>query len=434
MKILHFFEKCYVIVTLIFLSGAGVAGRVGAGGTAPAPQPWENYGRLLVCVTLAPLLILHFREVMDGVRQSGWLIALCALAVVSGAWAHDPRFVIRHAIFLGVVTLFGIYISTCFEWEEQLDLFGWTMVLVVIGSALVAAFIPSYGLSHDLHTGAVKGIYPQKNNLGAMMSFSIITFLFAKPKGVPSLIRIATLIGSCVLLVLASSATAVAGLAGCLALYPVWRMFRSSKTNAVLLWISALPVVGMLLVLAAVNFDVIAKLAGRSSTLSDRIPLWTGVLGAIGKKPWFGYGFDIFWLEWSGALYKIVYVMTGWHPPHAHNGYLDIVLSVGIVGLLIFAVGFFINIWRAGSLSRIDGIHGAKWPFFVLLFFGIVNLGESYILRLMSFFWIPYTVIYVSSALLLVQEQTDESSEQAAEAVDTDDNGRVNGILPGYST
>jgi exopolysaccharide production protein ExoQ len=434
MKILHNFERFYVVAVMIFLSGAGVAGRVGAGGTAPAPQLWQNYGRLLVCATLAPLLLLHFRQVMEGVRHSGWLIALCGLAGASCLWAHDPRFVVRHAIFVCVVTMFGIYIATCFEWEEQLNLFGWTMVLVVVSSGIVAAFIPSYGLSHDLHTGAVKGIYPQKNHFGAMMSFSIITFLFARPKGVPNILKIATVIGSAVLLILASSATAIVALVGCLACYPLWLLFKSSKTNNFLLWVAALPVVGIGLVLATANFDIVAKLAGRSATLSDRIPLWNGILGAIAKRPWFGYGFDIFWLEWSQDLYKIVYVMTGWHPPHAHNGYLDIVLSMGIVGLVVFMVGFIINVWRAGKLSKVSGVYAANWPFFVLLFFGIVNLAESFILRLMSFFWIPYVAIYVSSALLLEQAQTEEFSDEVAETIATDDGGHVNGALPGYST
>jgi exopolysaccharide production protein ExoQ len=434
MKILHFFEKIYVVVVLIFLSGAGVAGRVGAGGTPPPPQPWEVIGRLIVCATLAPLLLLHFRKIISGVRHSGWLIGLSVFAVISCGWAQDPRFVFRHGVFLCVVTAFGIYVATCFEWDEQLDMFGWMTVLVVVGSALVAIYIPSYGLSTDLHVGAVKGMYPQKNNLGAMLSFGILTFLFAKPKGVPVWVRIPTLVGACILLILSSSATAIVGLAGCLAIYPLWQLYRASKRNAFLLWISAVPVIGLGAVIAATNLEFFTKLAGRSATLSDRIPLWQGVVEAIGRKPFLGYGYDIFWTVYSQDLYKIEWVMRNWRPPHAHNGYLDVLLSMGIVGLAVFMVGFVINVWRASRLARIDSIYAAKWPLFILLFFAIVNLGESYILRLMSFFWIPYVVIYVSSALLLAQAETEEVTEQPAEALDTDDPGHVDGIVPGYST
>ena len=74
--------------------------------------------------------------------------------------------------------------------------------------------------------------------------------------------------------------------------------------------------------------------------------------------------------------------MTGWHPPHAHNGYLDIVLSMGIVGLVVFMVGFIINVWRAGKLSKVSGVYAANWPFFVLLFFGKSSVSK--IQRLVS--------------------------------------------------
>jgi exopolysaccharide production protein ExoQ len=434
MTILRSLEKLYVLIVLVFLSGAGVAGTIGAGGTPPPPQPWEVIGRLIVCATLAPLLILHYRRVLEGLRHSGWLIALCSFALASAMWSNDPRFVLRHAIFLSVVTLFGIYIATCFEWGEQLDLFGWMSILVVAGSALVAAFIPSYGLSHDLHFGVVKGLYPQKNNLGAMMAFAILTFVFAKPRGIPSWLRFSTLMGACVLLVLSSSATAIVALVLCLAAYPLPRLFRVSKARAFLLLASVTPLFAIGLALAAVNFDVIAKAAGRNSTLSDRIPMWATVMDAIGRKPWFGYGFDVFWTEWSGDLVKVKYVMHGWRPPHAHNGYLDVVLSVGIVGLLVFIGGFVTNLWRAGGMLKNDEIHGARWPFFVLLFFAIVNMGESYILRLMSFFWIPYVAIYVSAALLAIEERREVSVELSNERTGADGGESLNGVLPGYST
>jgi exopolysaccharide production protein ExoQ len=186
--------------------------------------------------------------------------------------------------------------------------------------------------------------------------------------------------------------------------------------------------------LAIRNFDIIAEAAGRSSTLTSRIPMWKEVLNAIGRHPWWGYGYDVFWVEWSRDLQKVLYVLSGWRPPHAHNGYLDILLSVGIVGLLIFFGGFITSLWRAGSLFRANESSSAKFALFVLLFLAVLNLGESYILRLMSFFWIPYVTIYVSLALAQV-----EGRQLATETAASDDGGDgevsgVNGILPGYQT
>ena len=62
---------------------------------------------------------------------------------------------------------------------------------------------------------------------------------------------------------------------------------------------------------------------------------------------------------------------------HAHNGYLDILLAMGVVGLLVFLGGFVTSIWRAAKLFQANEIPGAKWPLFVLLFFAVFNLAES---------------------------------------------------------
>ena len=85
MKILRNLEKVYVVVALFFLTGAGVAGNVGAGGMAgrALPQVWENVARLIFCATLFPLLVIHWRKLLAAALRSSWIVALCGLAVAS---------------------------------------------------------------------------------------------------------------------------------------------------------------------------------------------------------------------------------------------------------------------------------------------------------------------------------------------------------------
>ena len=433
MSILRTLEKLYVVSVLLFLTGIGEQAPIAANGLAGRMQPqiWENIGRLIVCGTLLPLLIIHRKKVMDGLRHSGWLIALCGVALASTAWSFDPRFTLRHAIFLCVVTLLGILIATAFSWDEQLTLFGWMSVLVVWGCAFTAVFIPSYGIAADAHLGAVKGFYPQKNVMSAMIVFAILTFVFAKPKGLPSWLRNITLIGACVLLVLSNSATSFVALGFCLAMYPGIHLLRVSRPKTLPLWIALLPVLVMSAWLVIANFDFVAEAVGRNSTLTDRIPMWKEVLHAIGRHPWLGYGFDRFWTEWSDDLAKVIYMLGGYRPPHAHNGYLDVLLSLGIVGLLVFIGGLITALWRAAQLFKADEIHAAKWPLFVLMFFTVVNLGESFILRLMSFFWIPFVSIYVSMAMMQAEAAQLAPARRDVQAGEVADDG---GIVPEYQT
>jgi exopolysaccharide production protein ExoQ len=436
MTILQNLEKAYVVAALLFLTGAGVAGNIGAGGLAghAQPQPWENVARLAFCATLLPFLMIHWRKVFHGLRHSGWIVALCGLALLSTVWSYDPRFTLRHAIFLWAVTLFAVFIASCYDWDEQMNLFGWLSVLVVFGSACAAIFLPAYGLSTDLHLGSVKGIYPQKNTMSAMVVFVILVLVFGKPKAIPGWLRTTTLIGACILLILSNSATALVALLFCIAMYPVVHLMRIPSRKTLPVWVPLVPLFAMGALLAIGNFDIIAESAGRNATLTSRIPMWKEVLNAIGRNPWLGYGYDVFWVEWSRDLQKVLYVLGGWRPPHAHNGYLDILLSVGIVGLLIFFGGFITSLRRAGRVFRANESCSAKFALFVLLFFAVLNLGESYILRLMSFFWIPYVTIYVSLGLAQVELKQLASETAGFDEGEVGEASGVNVALPGYQT
>ena len=111
-----------------------------AGQTSPVPE--DRIGELLVCLILVPLLIVHSKKIFHALRHSGWIIALCSLAIASAAWSSDPRLTLRRGILLTAITMFAVYVASCFEWDEQLDLFGWLSVIAVVGSAFMAIFVP----------------------------------------------------------------------------------------------------------------------------------------------------------------------------------------------------------------------------------------------------------------------------------------------------
>lgn len=96
---------------------------------------------------------------------------------------------------------------------------------------------------------------------------------------------------------------------------------------------------------------------GRDPTLHGRTVIWNQVLGMT-ANPLLGAGFESFWL---GERLKKMWGMYYWHPNQAHNGYLEVFLNLGWVGIALFAVvlvmgyqnavGAFRRDWRAGSLK-----------------------------------------------------------------------------------
>jgi len=94
-----------------------------------------------------------------------------------------------------------------------------------------------------------------------------------------------------------------------------------------------------------------AFMMGRSdsentSNLSNRAPLWSELMESVEQRPWAGVGYEAFW---TPARVESVSADQGWAVPHAHNTYLDQALSMGVVGLLLYAgmmVGAVVIAWR----------------------------------------------------------------------------------------
>ncbi len=78
-------------------------------------------------------------------------------------------------------------------------------------------------------------------------------------------------------------------------------------------------------------FEKIADLTGHESTLMGRAELW-GELLALHTNPIFGVGFESFWL---GDNANPIWDVRWWHVDEAHNGYLEVYLDLGLVGLFL---------------------------------------------------------------------------------------------------
>jgi exopolysaccharide production protein ExoQ len=90
----------------------------------------------------------------------------------------------------------------------------------------------------------------------------------------------------------------------------------------------------VLCVLAQSMFDVwghFLQVLGKNETLTDRTDVWRDVL-EIHINPLLGAGFESFWL---GDRLKIMWDKWPFHPVQAHNGYLEMYLNLGLVGLTI---------------------------------------------------------------------------------------------------
>ncbi len=148
-------------------------------------------------------------------------------------------------------------------------------------------------------------------------------------------------------------------------------------------------------VITAVEFlPEILRLLHRDPTLTGRTRLWAQSLQAIFKRPLLGYGYGAFWLGLRGQSANIAFI-TNWTAPHAHNGFIDVWLSLGGVGLALFAYSLLqatVRIWR---LLRAGLLEQGIWMVSLILLIITFNVGESVLISAPSLMWILYVTAVV---------------------------------------
>jgi O-antigen ligase len=140
----------------------------------------------------------------------------------------------------------------------------------------------------------------------------------------------------------------------------------------------------VVLALAAVglfaNIDRFFGIFNRSTSLTGRIPMWSHVFETyFSKRPMLGYGFNAFWYVESHRVE--VGLAAGYPDPIviADNGFLDILINTGYVGIILFLL-FYCGVWwcSIAYASRARDINGF-FPVIVMLYSLAANLTWSLI-------------------------------------------------------
>lgn len=345
------------------------------------------------------LLAWRAREAARAALRHGMTLALVAMAVASVAWSAAPEITLRRSFALVGTTALGVYLASRWEARTLLRLLAVALGAAAALSLVFAVALPALGVDQGVHAGAWRGVFTQKNTLAQVMVLGAIACALTAPA-----LRRGRWVawggaGLCTLLVVGStSKTGLALLLTFAALVPLLRLLRGHPSKAMIALAFGVLVAGLGGVVAAANTERVLSALGRDATLTGRTELWVAVGERIAEHPVLGHGYSAFWLGRTGASAPVLEAV-GWDAPHAHNGALDLALDLGLLGLLLYAAGYFLAVARgAAALRRTPGPEGA-WPLVFLLLVLLYNVTESVILRSNNLFWVLY-VATVCSALL----------------------------------
>ncbi|MEZ5571247.1 MAG: O-antigen ligase family protein [Halioglobus sp.] len=345
---------------------------------------------------------------------------LLGLAFASMLWSGEPQVTFRRAFALAGTTLVGIYLALRYTPRQFLMLLLGVSAVFALSSIAMVMLWPQKGLMQvstvfaDVHKGRWRGIFVHKNHLASLMAVGIVTATGLLTGRGKQLLAAGLMLLVCLgLLLLAESLTSLLATATALLAISIVRMLPGRQTMRREILLALTPLV--LLIVSVVLYQSaqnkpdastpvttaqVTETANSASSNSQHTPLqregfrrdagatgrlnmWRWCWDAIQQQPLLGYGYGTFWR--TGGPAERVWKHTRFRLPHAHNGWIDLALQLGLPATLLTA-GWML--WLGARLLRgvyQDGEHEAQTAAIALfglwVCLNVLNLAESVVFR-----------------------------------------------------
>ena len=135
--------------------------------------------------------------------------------------------------------------------------------------------------------------------------------------------------------------------------------------------------------------------SGRDTTLTGRTELWEDILNIASDHPILGVGYGSFWI---GDLGNDLWERHIWRPTQGHNGYLDVYVELGIVGVF-FLLLIIISSFRQIIRTLKSNFEYGRFRLVFLLVILLHNIAESSFLRGANNLWFIFLFVAINIPL-----------------------------------
>jgi exopolysaccharide production protein ExoQ len=341
-----------------------------------------------------------------------WYFAYCLMSVV---WSDYPDISIKHWFkATGDVVMALVVVTDAQPVVALRRLFSRVAFVLLPASTLLIKYYPYLGRGYDSWTGQqnVHGVTTDKNLLGVSTYFLALGTLWQvlrlwRNSSLPN--RVRQLLAQCALLGVGVWNLFTANSATCelcfilgafLMLVTGSRRIRGRRA-AVHATVLTLVLLGGLVKIAGADAAMFRAL-GRKPDLTGRADIWP-LLIPMAPNALLGAGFETFWL--GPRLQKVWGAFPNLYINEAHNGYIEVYLQLGVVGIILIVLILVHGYRRSVAAFRIDPDLGSlmlayvltsaiysyteagfrmldyAWSFLLLAIIGASRIGTSHILK-----------------------------------------------------
>lgn len=358
-----------------------------AGAEASALQEGNGLDRavlsFLMLLAIGVLLARSFNWAEFTLRNFS-LVLFLSFALLSVLWSDFPLVSAKRWFRdLGGYFMILVVLSDHEPLEAVRTFLRRTCYLLIPLSVVLIKYFPDMGKQYGVWDGSMQftGVATSKNMLGVLCLVSGMFFFWDtivrwhdhKTGHTKRILFVNSvfLLMTFWLLKLSNSVTSrVCLIIGCIVIYLAHGAWGQRHRSLLKL---SIPMIFLAYVILAFGFNLKGELAsqvGRDPTLTDRTLIWAAVLNEH-TNPLVGTGYESFWL---GPRLPRIWEQVG-AINEAHNGYLDVYLTLGFIGLtllFLFLIAGYWRIWKKfGTLQELGTLCLGVWT--VLLFYNVTE-------------------------------------------------------------
>lgn len=348
---------------------------------------------LLALISLIPTREKLFKII----KEEKFLFIFLIWTLLSMFWSGYPDITFKRWM-----QIFGSFAVLCSGMiylknpEELLKYFKVVLYLYITLSFLTVFTIPGATQAYQ-GENAWRGLASHKNSFGqiTLVSSLIWVFSFTQRKSRFVYMDYFMFFISIVLLVGSKSTTALLSLLILLIIISLSTLNKKMNFGGIEKYLISFTVVTLLVyfIISLTLFPQITDLffssTGKDPTFTGRTDLWFDVLSLTYNKLLYGFGYGAFWVVDSFQT-NYIYSIYIWMPEQSHNGYIDVLLEDGLIGLMLLVIMLFTYFVKY-SRYKINQF----WKYFVITAI-VLNIQESSFFRTTSMVGILFMFSYLA--------------------------------------
>ena len=325
------------------------------------------------------------------IPKAPFFFSFILLASLSCFWSNAPLVSFKSILVFLETSIFAIYFGKQYSWKEIYPFWRWINITIVI-----------FCVYQAIREGQTPwaGIIGHKNHFSFVMAQTLVLWLmYAVYSPKQRRLSVGFVLLSLIALQKGGSGASKVLTVTLLGLWGYFGFVKKLKVQWAFVSVILFMILSICLTLIInenLEFIVVDTL-NKDLTLTGRTDFWPIIVDKINQRPILGYGMAGFWQPWRGADDPggdIIVAKTQFQPMHSHNGFLDLGLDLGWLGLALFALSFFNNVAKSVVyLSRVR-LPESGLPLLLLTYTLMTNFTETGLIGVTSiWFWYVVTTV-----------------------------------------